>query len=79
MAATDRADSLDPCLESGRCRLGAGDCLGARGVRRAAGTSFIEYALLCAIIVIGCASAVVTLQDSIKARLTSIANSLSAP
>jgi len=40
------------------------------------GSSFIEYALLCAIIVGGCAFAITQLQASVEDKLTLIANDL---
>jgi len=48
-----------------------------RSVRRAQrGNSFIEYALLCAIIVGGCAFAISQLQTSVEGKLTAIAGEL---
>ncbi len=48
-------------------------------VRRQAGSSFVEYALLCAIIIGGCALALKELEGSISGRLGSIAASLKNP
>lgn len=47
-----------------------------RPLKHQRGTSFIEYALLCAIIVGGCAVVLVNLQGSITTKLTTVAESL---
>jgi Flp pilus assembly pilin Flp len=47
-----------------------------RPLKSQRGTSFIEYALLCAIIVGGCALVLVNLQGSITTRLNTVADSL---
>jgi len=59
-----KTDSASPRLDIGA------------GVSRARGTSFIEYALLCAIIVGGCAVVLVNLQGSVTTKLNAIANTL---